>query len=222
MQNTINSAASHSVPAPGTLAQVSRTAGVRKGAENSRTVSGEQAGFGSMLRQQMRERQDTAQTAQPDSLEQTVRSAQAAAVQAAAIRQAMENRTAADTPGVSMVQAGHASAVQNVSAAQDASTAQNVSAAQTAGGADTRITVNFSKHALARAEARGIQVDAALLNRLAGSVEKAQEKGAKNILAFDTTQAFIINIPYSRVITAISQEELRENIFTNIDGAVLL
>lgn len=83
-------------------------------------------------------------------------------------------------------------------------------------------TINFSKHALARAEQRGIELTPSLMDKLAGSVEKAQEKGATNILAFDTTQAFIINIPYGRVITTMSQEEMKENIFTNIDGAVLL
>ena len=83
-------------------------------------------------------------------------------------------------------------------------------------------TVNFSKHALARAEERGIELTPTLMDRLASSVEKAQEKGATNILAFDDSRAFIINIPYGRVITTMSQEEMKENIFTNIDGAVLL
>jgi flagellar operon protein len=82
--------------------------------------------------------------------------------------------------------------------------------------------VNFSKHALARAEERGIELTPTLMDRLASSVEKAQEKGATNILAFDDSGAFIINIPYGRVITTMSQEEMKENIFTNIDGAVLL
>ena len=86
----------------------------------------------------------------------------------------------------------------------------------------SRQTVNFSKHALARVEERGIELTPDLMGRLADSVEKAQEKGAKNILAFSDSQAFIVNIPYGRVITAMSGEEMRENIFTNIDGAVLL
>lgn len=80
----------------------------------------------------------------------------------------------------------------------------------------------FSKHAMERAEERGIQVDTTLMDQLAGSVEKAQAKGATNILAFDATRAFIINIPNGRVITTLSQEEMKENIFTNIDGAVIL
>ena len=86
----------------------------------------------------------------------------------------------------------------------------------------SRQTVNFSKHALARAEERGIELTPALMGKLADSVEKAQEKGAKNILAFSDSQAFIVNIPYGRVITAMSGDEMKENIFTNIDGAVLL
>lgn len=83
-------------------------------------------------------------------------------------------------------------------------------------------SVNFSKHALERAEERGIELTPMLMDRLASSVEKAQEKGATNILAFDDSRAFIINIPYGRVITTMTGEEMRENIFTNIDGAVLL
>lgn len=82
--------------------------------------------------------------------------------------------------------------------------------------------IAFSKHAMSRAEERGIEVTPALMGQLASSVEKAQAKGATNILAFDATRAFIINVPHGRVITTMSQEEMEENIFTNIDGAVLL
>lgn len=83
-------------------------------------------------------------------------------------------------------------------------------------------SVAFSKHAMARAEERGIAVTPALMDQLTNSVERAQAKGATNILAFDATRAFIINVPHGRVITTMSQEEMEENIFTNIDGAVLL
>lgn len=82
--------------------------------------------------------------------------------------------------------------------------------------------VAFSKHAMTRAEERGIAVTPDLMEQLAGSVEKAQAKGATNILALGDRQAFIINVPNSRVITTMSQEELKEAIFTNIDGAVIL
>ena len=82
--------------------------------------------------------------------------------------------------------------------------------------------ISLSKHAQSRAAERGIQVDDTLMGQLADSVERAQAKGATNILAFDATRAFIINVPHGRVITTMSQEEMEENIFTNIDGAVLL
>lgn len=80
----------------------------------------------------------------------------------------------------------------------------------------------FSKHAMARAEQRGIEIDDTLMTQLSDSVERAQAKGAKNILAFDATRAFIVNVPNCRVITAMSQAEMKENVFTNIDGAVIL
>lgn len=82
--------------------------------------------------------------------------------------------------------------------------------------------IAFSKHAIARAQERGIAVTPELVDQLAGSVERAQAKGVTNVLAFDATRAFIINIPHNRVITTLSQDEMKENIFTNIDGAVLL
>lgn len=82
--------------------------------------------------------------------------------------------------------------------------------------------VAFSKHAITRAEERGIEVTPDLIGKLNDSVERAQAKGATNILAFDAQRAFIINVPHGRVITTMSQEEMKENIFTNIDGAVLL
>ena len=82
--------------------------------------------------------------------------------------------------------------------------------------------VAFSKHAISRAQERGIEVTPDLMDQLAGSVVRAQAKGATNILAMDAEKAFIINVPNARVITAITQEEMKENIFTNIDGAVFL
>lgn len=82
--------------------------------------------------------------------------------------------------------------------------------------------VAFSKHALSRAEERGIEVTPTLLERLGDSVEKAQAKGATNILALDQSLAFIVNVPNNRVITALSQAEMKESVFTNIDGAVFL
>jgi flagellar operon protein len=60
------------------------------------------------------------------------------------------------------------------------------------------------------------------MDQLRGGLVRAQAKGATNILAMDTEKAFIINVPNAKVITALTQDEMKENIFTNIDGAVFL
>lgn len=82
--------------------------------------------------------------------------------------------------------------------------------------------VAFSKHAISRAEERGIDITPSLIDQLRGGMIRAQAKGATNILAMDAEKAFIINVPNAKVITAITQDEMKENIFTNIDGAVFL
>jgi len=85
-----------------------------------------------------------------------------------------------------------------------------------------RADVQFSKHAMSRAEERGIEITPDLIDQIKGSMVRAQAKGATNILAMDTEKAFIINVPHARVITAITQDEMKESVFTNIDGAVFL
>ena len=82
--------------------------------------------------------------------------------------------------------------------------------------------VEFSKHAIIRAEERGIDITPDLMDQLRGSMIRAQAKGATNILAMDSDKAFIINVPNAKVITAITQDEMKESVFTNIDGAVFL
>ena len=80
----------------------------------------------------------------------------------------------------------------------------------------------FSKHAISRAEERGIEITPSLIDQIKGSMVRAQAKGATNILAVDAEKAFIINVPNAKVITAITQDEMKDSAFTNIDGAVFL
>ena len=82
--------------------------------------------------------------------------------------------------------------------------------------------VAFSKHAQIRAAERGIDITPDLVDQIKGSMIRAQAKGATNILAMDAEKAFIINVPNAKVITAITQDEMKQSVFTNIDGAVFL
>ncbi len=71
-------------------------------------------------------------------------------------------------------------------------------------------------------EQRGIEVTDSLLNDLNQAVGKAREKGAKDVVVIGQQGAFIVNIPNNVVVTTMTSQEMKQNIFTNIDSAVLL
>lgn len=60
------------------------------------------------------------------------------------------------------------------------------------------------------------------LDNLQSAVEKARIKGAKDVVVISDKGAFIVNVPNNTVVTTMSGNEMKENIFTNIDSAVLL
>lgn len=81
--------------------------------------------------------------------------------------------------------------------------------------------VSFSKHANARIEERNINIDEDVTNRLCEAVSQAKDKGLKNVLVMIDNAAFIVSTMNNKVVTAVNSDELKENIFTNIDGAVI-
>ena len=82
--------------------------------------------------------------------------------------------------------------------------------------------LKFSKHAIGRLNDRGINLSAEQSKRLADGVSKACEKGINDSLVLVDSLAFIVNVPNKTVVTAIDQKDAGENIFTNIDGAVIV
>ena len=82
--------------------------------------------------------------------------------------------------------------------------------------------LRFSKHAQERVDQRGIELTEDLLSSLSNAVTKAREKGARDVVVIDAAQAFIVNIPNNMVITTITDSEMKENVFTNIDSAVII
>ncbi|HKM05125.1 MAG TPA: TIGR02530 family flagellar biosynthesis protein [Lachnospiraceae bacterium] len=83
-------------------------------------------------------------------------------------------------------------------------------------------TLKFSKHAINRLEDRNILLTDNQLERLSDGTRKASEKGINESLVLVDQLAFIVNIPNKTVVTAMDQTETKENIFTNIDGAVIV
>lgn len=82
--------------------------------------------------------------------------------------------------------------------------------------------LKFSKHASMRLEQRNISLTEEQNERLKNGVEKADEKGIRESLVMVDSLAFIVNVPNKTVVTAMDQTETQENIFTNIDGAVIM
>ena len=82
--------------------------------------------------------------------------------------------------------------------------------------------LKFSKHADARLNERHINLTSEQLKRLNDGARKASEKGIGESLMIMDDLAFIVNIKNSTVVTAIDSKASEENIFTNIDGAVIV
>lgn len=82
--------------------------------------------------------------------------------------------------------------------------------------------LKFSKHASMRLENRNISLSREQNERLESGVRKAGEKGIHDSLVIVDSLAFIVNIPNKTVVTALDKSEADENIFTNIDGAVII
>ena len=82
--------------------------------------------------------------------------------------------------------------------------------------------LKFSKHALERLENRNIQLSAEQLERLNDGAGKAGRKGIKDSLVIVDELAFIVNVPNRTVVTAMDSTETSENVFTNINGAVII
>ncbi len=82
--------------------------------------------------------------------------------------------------------------------------------------------LKFSKHASSRLSNRNIELSDGQLKRLTDGTQKASEKGINESLVIMDELAFIVNVKNSTVITAMDQSEADENVFTNIDGAVIV
>ncbi len=82
--------------------------------------------------------------------------------------------------------------------------------------------VKLSKHAKARLEQRNISLTEADMKKIDEAIDKADKKGIKDALILMDNKAFVANIKNKTIITASTNEQLKENVFTNIDGAVIV
>lgn len=84
------------------------------------------------------------------------------------------------------------------------------------------VDLKFSKHAKVRLESRNIELTQQQNERLGKGVKKAEEKGVKDSLILCDNLAFLVSVENKTVVTALNGQELKDNVFTNIDGAVIV
>jgi len=82
--------------------------------------------------------------------------------------------------------------------------------------------LKFSQHAQQRLQSRNIELGEAEIARLENAVTKAREKGARDSLILMDNLALVVSIKNNTVITAVDEQNLKENVFTNIDSAVIV
>lgn len=82
--------------------------------------------------------------------------------------------------------------------------------------------VKFSKHATERLSQRNIVLTEQEIKQIDSAIDKAEAKGIKDALILMDNKAFVANIKNKTIITAATQEQLKDSVFTKIDGAVII
>lgn len=82
--------------------------------------------------------------------------------------------------------------------------------------------VIFSKHARKRMQERKIELNDTLVKKIDDALNKGSEKNRKDMILIDREYIFVVNVPNRTVVTAMYDKDLKENIITNIDGAMIL
>lgn len=82
--------------------------------------------------------------------------------------------------------------------------------------------LKVSGHAQTRLQSRNIELGQAEWERVMNGVDKAAAKGAKDSLVMIDDIALVVSVKNRTVITAVDKESLKENVFTNIDSAVVV
>lgn len=81
--------------------------------------------------------------------------------------------------------------------------------------------VKFSAHAVSRLHSRRIQLTPKQFDALSEAVDRAAGKGCRESLILMGDLAFVVSIKNRTVITVVDGERMQDNVFTNIDSAVV-
>ncbi len=81
--------------------------------------------------------------------------------------------------------------------------------------------LKMSAHAQTRLSSRNITWGANEVARLHAAVARAESKGARESLVLLDGTALVVSVKNRTVITAVDAASLKDNVFTNIDSAVI-
>lgn len=82
--------------------------------------------------------------------------------------------------------------------------------------------LQFSSHCLKRLEQNDITLDSEQVNKLKDAVQRAETKGSRDSCIVMDDMAFIVNVVNRTVVTVVEGERMKDNVFTNIDSAVIV
>ncbi|WP_025723728.1 TIGR02530 family flagellar biosynthesis protein [Paenibacillus polymyxa] len=82
--------------------------------------------------------------------------------------------------------------------------------------------LKLSNHAAKRLEQRGIELRSDQMAKINSAVDKAAAKGAKESLILMQDMALIVSVPNRTVVTAMDKKSMEDNVFTQIDSAVII
>lgn len=82
--------------------------------------------------------------------------------------------------------------------------------------------LKVSKHATERLTERNITISEAEWAHVTDKVNEAKSKGIRDSLVLMDQAALIVSAKNSTVITAMDRKEAKDQLFTNIDGTIIL
>ena len=82
--------------------------------------------------------------------------------------------------------------------------------------------LSFSVHAQKRMQTHGISMDATVRERIEAALSLARAKGVKETLVVTRDASWIVSVPNAAVITVVPRGSPQGDVFTQIDGAVIL
>lgn len=81
--------------------------------------------------------------------------------------------------------------------------------------------LKLSGHAATRLKGRNIGLSDGDWQRVTNAVDRAAQKGARESLILVDDVALVVSVRNRTVITAVDKDNLKQNVFTNIDSAVI-